>query len=129
MPAPVSKLPKPVVFICWLFITVGILGLVYHASEFNVQSPFETDVLLAILVRTLAIVGGVLLLRGVGWARWLLISWVAYHVILSAMHGVYELIFHSVILVGVTYLLFRPQTLAYFRRSDADVDDHPKPQP
>src|SRR5262249_39079375 len=62
----------------------------------------------------LAIVCGVFLLRGSNWARWLLLAWIAFHVVLSAFHNVFELAMHSLLLVVVAYCLFRPRTSAYF---------------
>ena len=34
---------------------------------------------------------------------------------LSALHSILELVVHSVILVGITYVLFRPEASRYFR--------------
>src|SRR5438552_4134444 len=71
----------------WLFIAAGLLGVAYHAGELDVSHPFDFDVVAAAMVRILAIVGGVFVLRGRNWARWLLIGWLTYHVGLSAFHS------------------------------------------
>jgi len=42
---------------------------VYHLAEFKAH-PFQNDILWVSLVRLLAIVGGVFMLRGHNWARW-----------------------------------------------------------
>ena len=49
------------------------------------------------------------------WARWLLTAWVAYHVVLSAFHSLFELVIHGLLLAVVAYFLFRPAASAYFR--------------
>ncbi len=94
---------------------VGVVGLVYRATEFKAERPFQTDVIWICLVRLVAILGGALLLHGHNWARWLLLVWMAYHVVLSAFHAVGELVVHGVLLAVIAYFLFRPQASAYFR--------------
>src|SRR6185436_11330703 len=104
----------------------GVIGLAYHASKFNVQSPFEHDFAWICFVRLLAIVGGVFTLRGSNWARWLLLVWIAYHVILSAFHSS-GLVIHSLLLAAVVYFLFRPRASAYFRTEKATPNPLPPP--
>jgi hypothetical protein len=108
--------PLSVTLVGWLFIAAGTAGIVYHAPEFDVRRPFGAHLLLAFLVRLLAIVGGAALLRGHNWARWLLIVWLAYHVVLSAFHSPPELVMHAVLAVVIGYVLFRPAATAYFRQ-------------
>ena len=60
------------------------------------------------------------MLRGFNWARWLLVVWIAYHVILSAFHSPFEAAVHGLLFVIVAYFLFRPQASAYFRRRRAE---------
>lgn len=110
-----NKRPWFVTIVGWLFIVVGIVGIVYHANEFNLQAPFDYDLVWALFVRLLAIVSGTFLLRGANWARWLLISWLVYHVILRTMHSVPELVMHIVFLASISYVLLRPQMTEYFR--------------
>jgi fructose-specific phosphotransferase system IIC component len=106
----------PVVIAGGLFIAAGIVGLAYHAHEIDPRHPFEFDVVAAAVVRLLAIVGGVFVLLGRNWARWLLIAWLAYHVVLSAFHSAGELAFHFVLLVVISWLLFRAAASAYFHK-------------
>lgn len=110
-----NKRPPSVTIIGWLFIGVGISGFIYHATGFKPQAPFDYDLVWVLFVRFLAIVSGVFLLRGANWARWLLLSWIAYHVILSTLHSTSELIIHIVLLGGITYILLRPEARRYFR--------------
>ena len=110
-----SKRPHSITVIGWIFITAGAVGLVYHATDFNVQRPFDADVLWVSFVRLLAILVGVFALRGNNWARWGLVGWLAYHVILSVLHTPFELVVHSVVLAAVLYFVLRPEARAYFR--------------
>jgi hypothetical protein len=112
-----NKRPLSVTIISWLFVATGAVGFAYHVTEFKGQ--LEYDLVLLTLVRLLAIVAGLFMLRGHNWARWLLLAWIVYHVILSAFHTLFELVMHSLLLVVVAYFLFRPKASAYFRASSA----------
>ena len=107
--------PLSVTIIGWLFIAAGTLGLVYHLTE--LRRPFEYDVLWVCFLRLLAILCGVFVLRGTNWARWLLVIWIAYHVVLSAFHSWSEVVIHTLLLVVVAYFLFRPSASSYFQRA------------
>ena len=72
-----TKRPRSVVLVSCLFIAAGILGFVYHASELKAQDPVQSDLILVLFIRLLAVVGGVFALRGANWARWLLLVWMA----------------------------------------------------
>lgn len=67
------------------------------------------------IVPTLAVVSGVGMLLGFNWARWLLVGWLGYHVILSIFHPLFELLVHGLLFVVVLYFLFRTQVSAYFK--------------
>ena len=105
------KRPFAVTFLGCLFIVAGLVGLVYHLRD----RPLEQDVVLVSFVRILAILGGVFLLLGKAWARWLLIVWLAFHVVVSAFHSASESAAHAVLLVAVTYFLFSGAAAKYFR--------------
>ena len=107
--------PRSITIIGWLFVGAGTIGLAYHATEFKAQRPFAYDLIWVLIVRVLAILSGVFLLRGSNWARWALLVWLAYHVILSALHSLSELAVHSLLLCAVAYFLLRPKASAYFR--------------
>jgi ABC-type branched-subunit amino acid transport system permease subunit len=111
-----NQRPHSVTVIACTFIAAGLIGLTYHATKFNVQSPFELSFAWICFVRLLAILGGAFTLRGSNWARWLLLVWIAYHVILSALHSS-GLVIHSLLLAAVAYFLFRPRASAYFREA------------
>lgn len=112
-----TKRPLSVTVTSWFFIAAGIMGLVYHAREFNAQGLFESEVVLGVAIRFLAILGGIFSLRGNNWARWLLLSWIAYHVVLSVFHTAGEVMVHAVIMAGTTYGLFSAVGSAYFRKA------------
>ena len=121
-----KKRPLSVMIIGWLFVAAGTVGLAYHANEFKASVPFQYDVVWVCLVRLIAIVCGVFMLRGRNWARWLLLVWVAYHVMLSAFHSLSGFVIHSLLFAVVAYFLFRPQASAYFRRASAGLAQTPK---
>jgi len=73
------------------------------------------DLALALLSSFIAITAGAFVLRGANWARWLCVAWMAAHVVLSMFHPLDKLIIHGLLLVVVTYLLFRPAAGESFR--------------
>lgn len=109
------KRPISVTIMGWLFIAAGAVGLLYHATGFGTRHPLDSEFFWICSLRLLAILGGVFLLRGRNWARWLLVVWLGYHVALSVLHAPFELVVHSLLFVLVLYLLFRSRASAYFR--------------
>ncbi|MBI2479112.1 MAG: hypothetical protein HYV60_10910 [Planctomycetia bacterium] len=109
------KRPLSITVIGWIFVAAGLVGLAYHATEFKAEHPFAAEFLGVCFVRLLAIVCGAFVLRGSNWARWGLVVWLGYHVILSVLHTPLELAVHGLLFVAVFYFLFRPQASAYFR--------------
>ena len=110
--------PLSITLVACLFIAAGGVGLAYHAGDFRDGLTLENA--LVSLVRLLAVVGGVFLLRGHDWARWLLLAWLAFHVVLSAFHNTAELAMHTALLVVIGSLLLRPKAAAYFRPAPLD---------
>ncbi|HEV8592709.1 MAG TPA: hypothetical protein VGQ55_11445, partial [Pyrinomonadaceae bacterium] len=102
-----NKRPIAITIIAWLFIAAGFVGLTYHLTEFDINGPFQFELVLVLVLRVLVIVCGVFILRGSNWARWLLLVWIAYHLVLSAFHSTSELAMHSVLLAVVAYFLLR----------------------
>jgi hypothetical protein len=112
------KRPKPpaaVIIIGLLFIVAGIVGFIYHLKELNIGNPFSNDAVLVLLVRLIAVGGGILLLRGSNAGRWLLVFWMAYHVVLSLFHSLSEVVVHLVILALMVLALFHPKVAVFFR--------------
>jgi hypothetical protein len=109
-----NKRPLSITIISLLFVVAGAIGLAYHASEFKTDGPFQYYLVWVCLLRVVAILCGVFMLFGKNRARWLLLAWIAYHVILSAFHSVSELAWHSLLLAVVAYFLLAPKASAYF---------------
>lgn len=108
------KRPLSVTIVGWLFIAAGTIGFVYHLRELT-QIPFANDAVWILLIRLLAVAGGMLVLKGKNIGRWLLVAWMAYHVVLSYFHELSELIVHAVLLIAVAVLLFYGRAGEFFR--------------
>src|SRR5439155_10923282 len=91
------KRPWAVTILGGLFIVAGTVGLVYHAMNEGTSWALA----LISLIRIAAIVGGIFLLMGHSWARWLVVAWLALHVAISAFHSAGQVAAHAVLLVGV----------------------------
>jgi hypothetical protein len=117
--------PKPITVVAWLFIAVGAAGLLKdwwplvtpHASEqiARLKADGLSDFGPAWASRLAAIVGGIWLLRGANWARWLLVAWMVFHIGLSAMHSREQLLLHTAIFLPIAWVLFRGPSGRYFR--------------
>jgi hypothetical protein len=107
-----SEMKRPVIVtaIGILFILAGGTGFVYHFHQ-----PYDRDFAAIELVRLLAVLGGVFMLLGHGWARWLVIAWMTLHVAISALDSVGKFAFHLVLLLVIGYALVRPPASEYFR--------------
>jgi uncharacterized membrane protein len=110
------KRPIPLTVLGLLFIVVGLVGLVYHLS----QRPLDRWVALVSLIQVVAIVGGVFLLKGRNWARWLMLGWLGFHVGVSAFHSLSDCIAHAVLLLVVAYFLLTPPDSQYFQASPSE---------
>jgi hypothetical protein len=110
------KRPLPVTILGCLFIVVGLVGFVYHFSD----RPLDRWVVLISIVRIMAVIGGVFLLMGRNWARWLLLAWLAFHVVVSAFHSLSEAMAHVVLLMVIGYVLLRPPASQYFQSASAE---------
>lgn len=109
------KRPLPVTIIGWFLIAAGTVGFFYHINELNIQNLFANDAIWVLIVRVLAIAGGILVLCGANIGRWLLIVWLAYHVVLSYFHSLSELIMHAILWAGVSLALFHPRIAPFFK--------------
>jgi hypothetical protein len=110
------KRPIPVTILGCLFIVVGLAGLAYHLS----QQPLDRWAALISLIELIAIVGGVFLLKGRNWARWLMIGWLGFHVVVSAFHSLSDCIAHAVLVLVVAYFLLTPPDSQYFQASPSE---------
>ena len=110
------KRPFAVTILGCLFILAGLVGLVYHLSD----KPLDHWIVLISGVRIIAVVGGIFLLLGLGWARWLLLAWLALHVLVSAFHSVSETLAHVVLLMVVSYFLLGSAASQYFNSTPSE---------
>jgi hypothetical protein len=109
-----TKRPLSVTLIALLFLISGSVGLIYHATEIKFSASAQFDLFLVLFVRLLAVVGAIFALRGHNWARWLLVIWMAYHVILSAFHSVSQTLVHTALFGVIAFFLFRRRAAVYF---------------
>jgi hypothetical protein len=112
MAMSIGKRPISVTILACVYLLVGVGGFAFHFKELWARQP---DALAIEFVEIVAIVSGVFLLRGLNWARWLAILWIAFHVVLSAFHPMSELVIHSLFFVVITWILFRADARRYFR--------------
>jgi uncharacterized membrane protein HdeD (DUF308 family) len=109
--------PFAITVLGWLYIVVGIVGLVHHGLV-AIRSWHPED-LWILLSQVLALIAGVFMLRGANWARWLACIWIAAHVVIAWLNGPGQALFHAIIFVGITILLFRADARAFFRSEPA----------
>ncbi len=110
-----NKRPLSVAVIGCVYMLTGMIGFVYHFTEFKARNPFPYDTVWVELVSVVAIVCGAYMLRGNNWARWLALAWMAFHVIVSAFHTRWELAIHVLFLAILASLLLRPAAARFFR--------------
>jgi hypothetical protein len=110
------KRPIPVTILGCLFIVVGLAGSGYHLS----RRPLDSWAALISIIEIIAIVGGVSLLKGRNWARWMMIGWLGFHVVVSAFRSLSDCLAHAVLLVAVAYFLLTPPDSQYFHASPSE---------
>ena len=108
------KCPTSITILGWLYILVGVLGTAAHYEDFRMHKPIVNEFVGITVLGAAAVVAGILMLKGCGWARWLALVWIASHVVISAFHPLHELIIHCALLVLFSYLLFRRAAREYF---------------
>lgn len=109
-----SKRPISVTIVGVIFIATGVIGAGVHGAE--LKRGFGWDVVVALAISLVAVLCGAYILRGSGWARWLAVAWLGFHVALS-IHSRQQLAMHSALLAVFGYLLFRSSARAYFREA------------
>jgi hypothetical protein len=113
----VEKRPRSVIVISFLFILLGAITLVHAVVELISTNDRLTDLKshwMIYLSAVAAIVGGVFLFKGQNWARWLLVAWMAFHIVVGALHGIAALLTHVVIFSVILFFLFRRPASTYF---------------
>jgi uncharacterized membrane protein HdeD (DUF308 family) len=118
----VEKRPRSIIFISLLFILLGTITLIHAVVELINTTERLTDLKshwMIYLSAAAAIVGGVFLFKGHNWARWLLVVWMAFHIVVGALHGLTPLLMHIVIFSVILFFLFRRPASSFFS-SNAD---------
>ena len=108
-----KRQPLSITIISWIFIIFGSIALLSGVLPIaDLKSHWYVH-----LSRILQIVAGVFMLYGRNWARWLLVAWIAFHIVVGALHGIGPLIMHVVIFSVILFFVFRPDANEYFRES------------
>ena len=113
--------PLSVTIIGWLFMIFGSVALISGllplggASAAQILAEFKTHWMVH-LARFAGIVSGLFMLHGFNWARWLLVAWMVFHIVISALHSWAQLLLHVVIFSVILFFLFRPRTSEFFAR-------------
>ena len=108
--------PRSIIVISFLFILLGILTLIHaawglvNANQRLIDLEHHWMIYLSGLA---AIVGGVFLFKGHNWARWLLVLWMAFHIVVGALNGLVPLVTHLVIFSVIFFFLFRRPVSVY----------------
>ena len=104
----VKNRPLTIVVISLLFILLGTITLVHAVVELINTTDRLTDLKshwMIYLSGIAAIVGGVFLFKGHNWARWLLVAWMLFHIVVGALNGLVPLLTHVVIFSVISSLL------------------------
>ena len=113
-----KKRPIFTVVIGVVFIATGLLEIWRGATPLTSGAAHLTGEDFAVLsIGIAALLGGIFVLKGRDWARWLLAIWMALHVALS-IRDPYVLLAHLVIFALLLAGLFHPAASSYFRQSD-----------
>ena len=111
--------PRSITIVSWFFIIFGSIALLSGVLPFGDHSPSQRIVELKShwyvhLSRILQIVAGVFMLYGRNWARWLLVAWIAFHLVVGALNGIVPLLTHVAIFSVILFFLFRRKAAEYF---------------
>jgi hypothetical protein len=119
--------PLPLTLAAWAFILTGaggilkdIVPLVTGGAPARQGLLAEGASMLAVIwfIRALAVVGGVGVLGGRRWARWLLVAWMVFHVGISLFHSIGEALAHVLIFAALTYAMYRRPSAAWFTEAE-----------
>ncbi len=108
------KRPFTVAIVAWLLITAGVFGFAVHLKGLGSPRLSHSEDLLLLVVPLLAVASGAFILLRHNWARWLALAWIAFHVAIS-FDSLQKLAVHVLLLVLITYSLFRADARAYFQ--------------
>jgi hypothetical protein len=113
---PVRTRSWSVIVVGVIFLALGVLDVARGLAPLFASAPhwhMAIDDVEVLAVGIAAFVGGVYLMKGRNWARWLLAVWMAFHVAISIGQP-RQLIAHIVIFGAILFVLFRPAAAQYF---------------
>jgi hypothetical protein len=116
--------PLSITIIGWLFMIFGSIALLSGllpltgADSAQLIAEFKTHWMVH-LSRLAAIVSGLFMLRGHNWARWLLVVWIVFHIVIGALHGWLQLLIHVLIFSVILLFLFRRNASQFFTRTES----------
>jgi hypothetical protein len=117
---PARRRPTSMIVVAVIFLALGVLDIARGLAPLFASAPhwrMATDDFEVLAIGIAAIVGGVYLLKGRNWARWLLALWMAFHVAISVGQP-RQFVAHLLIFGTIAFVLFRPGTSAYFTRTE-----------
>ena len=125
-----SKRPRSVTVICWIFIAFGSIALLTsllpkapdaerHIAEFKEAHPVQFVFLYVGPV--LAVACGAFMLLGFGWARWLFHTWFGHVVFSNVVASPMKLLLPGLLFAVAVYYLYRPQAKAFFRGANSEI--------
>ena len=107
---------RSVLIVGLIFLVLGCLDIWRGLAPLFASAPhwhMAADDMEVLAIGIAAIVGGIYVIRGANWARWLLAAWMALHVAISVGQPT-AFVAHLVIFGCIAYLLFRPGASAHF---------------
>ena len=113
-----------------LFLASASLDVWRGVAPLFASAPhwhMATDDVQVLAIGIAALVGGIYVIRGANWARWLLAAWMALHVAISVGNRPRRR--HLVIFGLIAFLLFRPKRAWCFQDDTGRVTTtHPPPR-
>jgi len=114
-----NKRPISITLISLLFLAMGAIALIrdlwivaWLPAGDRLSDLSKHGI--AYFTHLIALLSGVLMLRRSNWGRWLLVLWLAFHVVLSFFHEPFKLLFHTLLMAVVLFFLFRRRAAVYF---------------
>jgi hypothetical protein len=115
-----AKRPLSITVISWILIADGSIAILTSLKPLS--NPIAAQeiaehrflFLLILATRIYGILSAMLMLYGFNCARWLLVGWIGYHLILSGLDSFLQLFVLSLLFATILYFLFRPSAGKYF---------------
>jgi hypothetical protein len=118
---PTRARSRSVIAVGVIFLALGVLDVTRGLAPLFASAPhwhMAIDDAEVLAIGIAALVGGVYLMKGRNWARWLLAVWMAFHVAISVGQP-RQLVAHIVIFGFITFLLFRRAASPHFAAAPA----------